>query len=232
MSTIQPIPAPERPLFMQPAPGYCATKRILKRIHSFQDLIRHRERWGPDIQIACPIEELIPANIPVPERHQYLDKEILRMMRHVHRDLNYAGVSTGVYHKHWDAVEQKEQRDHYDLVLDYFRLPRQDDAYKAYETMMSVLEQAIGVYDGRLKQAKWDLFNPVMWVAHVVRLPITVMERAGLASHEKTADMVLGGYARFMKIAMSVILCLIALGLGVRLPWKDLVLRLFDLIAK
>jgi hypothetical protein len=58
------------------------------------------------------------------------------------------------------------------------------------------------------------------------------MERAGFIGHEKTEELMLGGYAKFMKIAMSVILFLIALRLGIKVPWKNLLDKVFDLILK
>jgi hypothetical protein len=232
MNAIQPIPAPERPLFMPAAPGYFATKRLLERIHRFQDLIRHRERWTPDLEFACPLEDVVPAKVPEMQRVQYLDREILRMMQGVHRAVNFAGVPTSVYHEHRDPVDNHEDRERYELILDYFRLPRWDNGYKAFEAVMGVLEQAIGVYEGRLEQAKREIFNPVAWVAHVIRIPITVLERAGLAAHEKTASMVLGAYARFVQIVMLIILVLTAVRLGVKIPWKDFIVRLIDFATK
>jgi hypothetical protein len=232
MNAIQPAPAPERPLFMPAAPGYFATKRLLARIHRFQNLIRHRERWAPDLEFACPLEDVVPANVPEIQRGQYLDREILRMMQDVHRAVNFAGVPTSVYHEHRDPVDNHEEQERYDLILDYFRLPRWDNGYKAFEAVMSVLEQAIGVYEVRLNQAKREFFNPVAWVAHVIRIPITVLERAGLAAHEKTASMVIGAYARSVQILMVIILVFIAVRLGVKIPWKEFVVRLIDLATK
>lgn len=208
------------------------TRRVLKRLLRFQNLVRHKERWAPDMRFACSIEELLPANTPMPDRFELLEKEIHRMMHVVRRDINYAEVATAVVHKHWDPVERKSQEDRYDLILDYFRLPRERDAYKAYEAVMAALEQAIGVYEARLRRAKRDLFNPVVWAAHLIRLPVTVMEHAGLVGHEKTADMVLGGYAKFMKIAMGIIVGFIALLLGVKVPWKDIFVKIVELIVK
>ena len=60
--------------------------------------------------------------------------------------------------------------------------------------------------------------------------PKTGGRSAGLVGHEKTADMVLGGYATFMKIVMALIVGLIALLLGVRVPWKDIFMRIVELI--
>ena len=88
---------------------------------------------------------------------------------------------------------------------------------------MRVLTQGVGVCEARLSNAKREIFNPVVWAAYVIRLPITVMERAGLVGHEKTQELVLGGYARFMKIMMALIISLSALLIGVKVPWKEIV---------
>ena len=232
MSAIQPPIAHGPPLIAQPAPGYFRTRRILRNLKRFQNLIRHKERWAQDMQFACPIEELIPAAVPMPERFVYLDREILKAMNIVQRGVNYAGVPTGVIHKRWDEIEQKDVERHYDVILDYFRLPRDTKPQDAYEAVMNVLEQAIGVYESRLRQARWDFINPIVWLAHLVRLPITVMERAGLVSHDKSAEVILGGYGKFMKFAMSAILVLIALRLGVKMPWREVFAKMVDLFAK
>jgi hypothetical protein len=232
MSTIQTNPVPGHPLIVPPAPGYFRAKRILRGLRRFQNLIRHKERWAADIGNACPIEDFCSADMPLHERFAFLDREILKAMQIVHRAVNFAGVSTRVIHRHWDSVEQKEVEQGYELILDYPRLPRGTRPQDAYESVMSVLEQAIGVYESRLRQSKWDFINPVVWIAYLIRLPITVLERAGLVSHDKTAEMMLGGYAKFMKYAMSVILVLLALRLGVKMPWKDLFLKLIDLFVK
>jgi len=219
-----------QPLFRRPAPGYFETKRVLARLRRFQNLIRHKERWGGDLEFACPIEELIPPNLGMPERFPLLDREILKAMNIVCWDINRAGVTTGVIYKHWDTLEGKEEKESYDVVLDYFRLPRLLHAQRAYEAVMSTLEQAIGVYETRLMQSRREIYNPVVWAAHIIRLPITVMERAGLVGHAKTEEMVLGGYAKFMKISMAVILVLMAVKLGVTVPWKDVVIKVLELI--
>jgi hypothetical protein len=223
-------PRTPRPLFQRPAPGYFQTKRVLSRLRRFQNLIRHKERWGADLGFACPIEELIPPNLAMAERFPILDREILRAMNIVRWDINRAGVTTGVIYKHWDTVEGKEEKESYDVILDYFRLPRLLHAQQAYEAVMSTLEQAIGVYENRLIQSKRELYNPVVWAAHIIRLPITVMERAGMIGHEKTDEMVLGGYATFMKISMAIILALVAVKLGITFPWKDVFVKILELI--
>lgn len=184
------------------------------------------------MSFACRIEELVPDGIPVDERPAYLDREILRAMQGVHWAANYAGVPTAVYWKDRDPIDDKETRQNFDIVLDYFRLPRHTRPQDAYEYLMGVLEQTIGVYESRLKQSKRDFWNPVTWLAHLVRLPITVMERAGLMNHNKSAEMVLGGYAKFVRIAVGAIIVLILLRLGVKMPWKEAFAKVVDLLMK
>jgi len=230
MSDIKPNPVPGPPLFTRPAPGYFATKRILKRLSRFQNVIRHKERWATDIDIACPIEELVDPKIPMHERFRVLNHEIRRTMQIVYWDINYTGVPTGVIHKHWDIVEQKDINQQFDVIIDYFRLPRDPNGARAYEAVMSTLEQAIGVYEARLRQAKREMFNPIVWVAHLIRIPITVMERAGLVGHEKTNEIVIGAYAKIMKYVMLVIIVFVAIKLGVSIPWKDVVMRALEFL--
>src|ERR1700674_5461161 len=98
MSTIQPNLLPGPPLIVPPAPGYFRTRRILKGLRRFQNLIRHKERWAPDMQNSCPIEELCSPDMPMHERFAFLDREILKTMQIVHRGVNFAGVSTRVIH--------------------------------------------------------------------------------------------------------------------------------------
>jgi hypothetical protein len=65
-----------------------------------------------------------------------------------------------------------------------------------------------------------------------IRIPITVMERAGFGAHEKTQEMLLGGYGKFMRIAMALILSFLALILGVKVPWKEIVTGIINAILK
>jgi hypothetical protein len=222
MSDGQPVPQPPRPLFMQAYPGYWRTKGKLERMERLQDLVRHRERWGGDLELALPIEKLLP-HAPENKRHLFLDEEINKLLRVVYWDLHYAGVPTGMeYRSRYADAKQKPRR--YDVILDYFRLPREPGSeHGAFEAVMRVLTEGIGVYEARLEAAKREIFNPVVWAAHLIRLPITVMERAGFVGHEKTEELMLGGYVRFVKIMMGVVVTLLALLLGVKVPWKEIV---------
>ena len=147
-------------------------------------------------------------------------------------DLHAIGVDTVVIHKEHSGFGKEGEEKKYDLIMDYFRLPREGDGHAAFQAVIDNLEQGIGLYKGRQKQAWWEMFNPIVWAARAIRIPITVMERAGFGAHEKTQEMMIGGYARFMKIAMALILSFMALLLGVKVPWKDIVTGIINTIFK
>jgi hypothetical protein len=207
---------------MQPSPGYWRTKRILERMRRLQDLIRHGENWGGDIALAEPLEKLLP-NVAKERQHIVLDQEITKLLRVVYWDLKYGGVDTEfIYGNTYGPLDKDTKR--FRLPLDYPRLPREPGReHLSFQAMMRVLNDGLGVYEARLLQARRELFNPIIWAAHLIRLPITVMERAGFVGHEKTEELMLGGYVRFVKIIMSVILVLVALLLGVKVPWAEIV---------
>jgi hypothetical protein len=231
--TDEPTPALQaRPLFALPLPGFWRTKTKLHRARRLQDLIRHRERWAGDIDLAQPLEKLLP-DFPPDKRSAVLDQEINRLLRVVHWDLNSYGVPTAyIFEDPYDQTGSPEKKK-YDIILDYFRLPRYSGReHAAFNAAMRTLNEGIGVFEAHLLRAKRDLFNPIAWAAHLIRLPITVMERAGFIGHEKTEELMLGGYAKFMKIAMSFILFFIALRLGIKVPWKNLLDKVFDFILK
>jgi hypothetical protein len=106
--------------------------------------------------------------------------------------------------------------------MDYYRLPRSGDGHGSYQAVIDILEEGIGAYKCWLKQAKLELFNPVIWAAYVIRIPITVMERAGFGANEKTQDMLIGWYARFMQVMMAIIIGLFMVRQGIKFPWKEI----------
>jgi len=225
--------ADDRPLFPPMWPGYLAVKRKIAGITRFRDLIIYREQWaGADIDVA-PIHQLIPG-IKVGEQApaQIVDREIKRAQRPVHNDVNFAQVPTRFNYRHRDFDSGKFVETPYEIILDYYRLPRNPNPKNSYDALINTLEEAIGTYQVALRRAKRDLYNPISWIAKLIRLPITIMERAGFGEHEKTQELMLGGYVRFVKIAMGVILAFAALILGVKVPWGEIVNGVIQYIFK
>jgi hypothetical protein len=229
---LKPAENADQPLFAQPWPGYWKTRARLAAIIRFKNLIVHRERRAGSLDEACPIEELFPNPPPVGmARTRLIDREIKRAQQEVWWELTFAGIPTVVAQREYDEGEHKGVLTKYDVILDYFRLPLLQDA-RAFDLVLDTLEQGIGAYERRLKRAKRELYSPVAWVAHLIRLPISVMERAGFAGHEKTQELILSGYARFMRIMMGIIVVLSTLLLGIKVPWREIVSGIIDFMFK
>lgn len=226
---------PEPPLFWPVWPGYFHTKLKLTRMVRLRDLIFHKERWATHIDLAQPLEKLFPGeNLQVCTHPttQRIDQEIRQTRRMVWWDLHHIGIDTVVVWQGRRALGIAEEDRKFDVIMDYGRLPREGDGHPAFQAVVDVLEQGIGLYKGRLRQAKFEMFNPIIWAARAIRIPITVMERAGFGRNEKTQDMLLGGYARFMKIAMGVLLSFLLLIVGFKVPWKEIVEAIINTIFK
>jgi hypothetical protein len=213
------------PMFVQPPPGYRRSKSKLDRLERFKNLIIHRERWAGDVDAAPPVETLF-ADEEIDRNSfrtvQRIEEEIKQNAPLVFWDLQWAGVPTAVDHRERDPVTGNVTVTKYDAITDYFRLPRHGDGQAAYEATMDVLHQGIGVYKAMAKQAKRNRWNPVVWLAHFIRLPITVMEYAGLTAHPKAQEMLVGAYAWFMRIAMLALILSVSIHYGVKIPWNEL----------
>ena len=65
-------------------PGYFRCKRALRYLRKFQDLIRHRERFALDIDLARPLAELLPTGTVFAENDPRLrfaiDREVKQLM--------------------------------------------------------------------------------------------------------------------------------------------------------
>jgi hypothetical protein len=220
----------ESPVLLPPRPDYWAMRRYIKRAKRFQDLIRHRENWGSDIDLAQPIEKLFP-KLDKNKAARHIDGEIGKLQQVVFWDLNHiAFTNTRVKWKDRYATPDKKPRE-YDLILDYFRLPRiAGEEHQPFEAVMRILNNGIGVFEARRDRAFAELFNPIQWIAWFIRLPINVMERIGFGSHNKQSqEMMVGGYVKVVRFGMLAIVILTALKLGVTVPWKEIwawVLRL------
>src|SRR5208283_2153182 len=188
--------------------GYFECKKRIERLKRFQNLLRHREKWAHQLDFAPPLERLIPEiSEPVPdgERSGYMpnlnrdqlravrepvviDREINRLIPMVHAYLNVVNIKT-IYtqtsqFRDFDESERPMRREterHFDAVLDYFSISRLPGIRpgEEFELLLGITERGIGIYEGRLKVAKREMFNPLIWIATVLSAPLYVLARAG-----------------------------------------------------
>jgi hypothetical protein len=230
--------------------GYFDCKRRLKRLKRFQDLVRHREKWAHQIDLAPPLKDLIPElyrdvrpeersglmpnltqeQIRAVREPVLLDKEINKLIPMVRAYLNVVDVSTRFEFRHrereFDMTQGKtvphETVTQFDIVGDYFRLPR-DGTGRTFEDLIGVVNQAIGIYEARQRVAKVELFNPLVWLATILSAPLYILDRAGFdQSPQAIQSGVFQVYAWFIRMLVAVVLVLLAVKLGISVPWNQI----------
>lgn len=214
---------------MGPPPSYWACKRRIRILRKYQDLVRHQTRSQPDVRFADKLEDLIgPFKDPV-ERIHLLEREIARLSPIVFHLLDEVGIPTIATYtvnemkpaatgSPFRMVPRKEDRN---ILVAYLQMdPSSVEGQNTFDLVMTTLEEGIGMYQSRERIAFREIFYPTVWLAYLIRLPITVLERAGLITDGKTGAVFIAIYAGIVKVLVLVILGLIAARLGF-ITWKD-----------
>jgi hypothetical protein len=203
--------------------GYFQCRNRIALFKKFQHLIRHRERWGLDIKFAPPLETLIPKDTKHEDQRLAIEREINKLTMPVSVLLKQGGIQTVyVYRKEKPiypfplaAKEPEVEPIRFDIILQYFDIEKTGVSSRVnFEAIMRALDQGIGAYEFRKKTAFWEIFNPGMWIAHLIRLPIWILRRAGFAPSQ-------GFYESFIKTLMLIIVAGAAVRLGL-ITSKDL----------
>jgi hypothetical protein len=204
--------------------GYFECKKRIALLQRFQDLLRYHELLHPDPATVPPVTSLIPLGTKPEHERQTIEREINKLLMPVSHVLRVAGVQTSFtnrrqkprYPFELHPKEPEIETINFDVILQYFyvenlKVSRND----TFQAMIRVTDQGIGCYEYRQANAFKDLFNPAIWIAHLIRLPMWILQRAGFAPSQKF-------YESFIKTLVALIFMLILIRLGV-LGWKDLI---------
>ena len=214
-----------RPFRPRPA-GYFECRRRIELLEKFKDLVRHDRNC--DRNLARPLNELLP--YPESDDRWALTREINQLATPVWDALADVGISTSVKHttsrdeRDFDnkaplgRLVKKETVQKYDIIEQYSGLPLSPVMPRL---VVEALDRGIGVYKHRETKAFWEMFNPLVWVARLLRTPIYVLEKAGLVDDE-TRSHVLKVYAYIVQALVLLILALVAARLGISFPWSAL----------
>lgn len=215
-----------------PPPGYFSCKRRIQILKRYQNIIRHRERWAPEMRFATPLERDIPAitNADPLHRRMLIDREVSRLAVAVHHMLHEVGVPTRITRTVRDLNlsgegQRQFREEQNDIISDYFDLQSDENHQHIFELIIRTLEEGIGVYEMRKERAFWELFNPLFWAAMLVRAPVWILQRAGLAGDEQMRSLILGIYGKLMYVLLLLGLAFLVVRQGI-LTWKEVV-RLF-----
>lgn len=208
------------------SPNYFECKWAIERLKRFQDLIRHDKGYADQVRYARSLVELIPELIKTKkiDEHWIIEREINRLIPIIQNDLHLAHIETLITHKTSDLEyddekgvhKPKERKSSYNLIRDYFELPNK---HEFFEMIIKSVERGIGWYLGRERNAFIEIFNPLSWLAFFIRVPIIIIQKAGIETSNKV---VAESYAWLIKIIMLILLIFIATKLGISIPWSIL----------
>lgn len=212
-----------------PPPGYFECKRIIARLRLFQDLARYREGFGHEIQFARTLEELLPEGTSEAQRPFVIDRELNRLIPIIHRDLHRAEIPTDMVEVTKKSTKFDKEGHVVETVIvkgsDYDILEHFHGHQNVFQVLMTEMERAIGVYQEWQNAAFRDFFNPLVWLAWFIRLPISLRERAGLQD-AATASCVIQGYGWIIRVCVAVLIVLtvslVLTWLGVPVPWDKI----------
>ena len=203
------------------SPGYFACRRAIDRLGRFQDLARHHQGWAHQIDFARPLDQLLPGGYKPAQEPWVIQRELNRLIPAVLFCLQDAGIPTTVIHRH-GASEHRS-----DLIANYFELLRCSSDAETFDLLIATLDRGIGVCEAAKSNAIYRKLNPMHWVAYLMRLPLTLLELAGLTD-KSTPGGIVKAYAWLVRLLVLLILCLAATRLGISIPWD----RLLTFIAK
>jgi hypothetical protein len=158
-----------------------------------------------------------------------IDQQIGRLQPVVRSYLLQVGVFTDILitEPAWDRERQKETRDalgRWDAVRDYFNQPA--DGVRGskisqgwFEHLMNLIEQGVGMYEARRASAWREKFNPLTWIAGVLKAPAFVLERAGLLGQGRSKLLEL--YLWIVRLLFLLGLIFAAAKLGLSVPWQQ-----------
>lgn len=218
----------------RPPVNYWSCKARIAALRKYQDLVRHRYRIRPDIGFAAKLEDLIGPFHDQMEATHLVDREIARLSAPVFHILNDVGISTVVTFSHPEprfnkgAVTSVIKKEDSDLIATLLENDTSSvRGQTAFRLLMTYLEEGIGMYELRLKIAFREIFYPTVWLAYVVRLPLTTLERAGIQPSETLVTRI---YGTVIQVLMLIVIVLLSLKLGFTVPWEKIIDFVFKFI--
>jgi len=137
-----------------------------------------------------------------------VEHELNKLVVPVARDMDMAGI------RHDVAVSggemgKPDRKVQYDLLADFTIFP-ENYHHQRLEALMRRLEMAIGAYEERKRNAIRDWFNPLFWIAAVIRIPVSILEFAGLISAYEEHSAIIKLYGWAIRIAFLFVLAFLA----------------------
>ena len=185
-----------RPQKLPTPPGYFGCGRALERLHRYYDLACHLYRWAGPPEPSRTLAQLFP-DVPTEdvkgpdgkvlksasyEQQKAARKEIHKISVLVWNDINATGINTGattsVMEFDWDKSEERPKRRDFDLVLDFPDSYPDSRSADGERLLFRTLDGAVGFYESLRASRLREMWNPLNWIAALLRAPVYVLERA------------------------------------------------------
>lgn len=174
----------------------------MRDIDKYLKLVKHYFNFAGDIIRLEPLETLIPSYDPA-HRLTDLRSELNKMSISIHICFVRSGIPTSY---------QLEDRE-FDLFVDFFEvISRQEVRHQDHrDLVIEALERAQGHYEKIRTRRRWNLINPVYWIAMLLRIPIAILEFAGVNSDDERTNNL---FYWVIQSLMAILLLLLILRLG------------------
>jgi hypothetical protein len=206
---------------MMRSAGYFQCKRVIAFLREFQDLVRHDFRFESQ-HAHRTLEVLVPGSEVPANRERLLHARINQLIPRVRNALWVAGIRTDMVSEEYEGSsleDPKKVERRFDLIEHYFD---HNHDLQSYRYVIQALDRGIGVFEQKERHEFRQLFNPVTYLAWCLRLPITILERAGIDVDEASSVMI-RSYGWLVRLVMLLLLALLAKRLGITGVWDKVI---------
>jgi len=198
-------------------PGYLECKSIIKRLETLKDLIFYYCPFaGYDEYATTPLEELIPGDFTRRMRDMKIKEYICKLIPLVRESLFFGKINVAILSTRYKRGRKVVRE--FDIILDLFDYLN-GARTKPYDVVVNTLNQGIGYYENAEHRAFWELFNPLSWIAFILRIPLLIIQKAGLVSDEEVASKILIFYVWLVRIIILTGIAFLTAKLGISIPW-------------
>lgn len=179
--------------------GVAECERAIMTIRRYRDLTHHKENRGSSYGVQS-LEELFPRKkYPRAKEESWglIATELSASVGIVTAHVRRAGIPTKCMVGNLTV----------DVISDYEYWPDRSFQWEftRFDALMRVLNATIGSYQHRLEVAKRERWNPLVWIAWVLRWPKYVLEYSGLAHGENASEKALTFWKWILPYAVGVI---------------------------
>lgn len=202
-------------------PGYLECKGIIKRLEIFKNLVLHYCPLADyDKYYTTPLKKLISGDFSEEMIFSKIKERISRLIPLVSDDLFYGKINVNILSTR--SKLGKKVVKVFDIISDIYKYLNGASS-RSYDVVTDTLNQGIGYYENAKRRAFWELFNPISWIAFILRIPLLVIQKTvGEFSDEEVASKFLKFYVWLLRIIILAVLAFLAAKLGISIPWHIL----------